>query len=81
MVRDQPVHQAPSANLVAAFNELKKLGQSPEVEKTRAKSWQHRSRSMRFGIRFCLIHPLQCTAVVLIAMVEASIGTTNAMNT
>ena len=33
MVGDQPVHQTPSANLVVAFNELKKHPQTLEVEK------------------------------------------------
>jgi hypothetical protein len=36
MVRDQPVHQTPSANLAITFNELEKLGQSLEVEEIRA---------------------------------------------
>jgi hypothetical protein len=33
MVGDQPVHQTPSANLAIAFNELKKLPQTPKVKK------------------------------------------------
>jgi hypothetical protein len=36
MVRDQLVHHTSSANLVVALNELEKLGQSLEVEKSRA---------------------------------------------
>jgi hypothetical protein len=33
MVRDQPVHQTPSANLAITFNKLEKLSQYLEVEK------------------------------------------------
>lgn len=36
MVGDQLVYQTPSSNLAVAFNELKKLAQTPEVEKVRA---------------------------------------------
>jgi hypothetical protein len=36
---------------------------------------------MRFGTRFHLIHLLQRADIALTAMVEASIGTTNALNT